>query len=362
MNSTRPTKVFELVKNAFPYMTDADLINRVYLPLLMILAQEPEDRKAEMDKFLQDVAANHQAYDKETVVVKFGGEIYDDKEKLDKLLRQVRILQVFGARVVLVHGGAKQINALYAQRGLEKITQGGERMCTLDGLEASYDALNTVNKDIVRLYNQLGGAGKFEAVGLGAYQEGMVKARVKWDNYYTGTDAQANTLKLKLALESNPHRIFVIHPICALADNDNDDLKRKYPVLNVNADYVAAALAVSLRAKRLILCTNAPGIIDTRLPLPAHIKQFSDEDPRLIPFITPSEIQPLIDCGVIDDGMEPKVRSLIYAVMNGVEGAVIVNPSKMGLELFSGNGAGTLLMPDGTPRPIPPQTGLKLAA
>ncbi len=268
--------------------------------------------------FLEQAAANHEEYEDKIVVVKFGGEIYDDKTALTDLLNQVRMLQVFGARVVLVHGGAKQIDALYAERNITPVKIEGERQCDQRGLEASFDALSKVNADIVERYNEL--PGKFTAEGFGADEENLIVASPKFEGYYTGGIEYANTLRIKLGLAANPNRIYVIHPICS---------DGKGGVLNVNADYVAVELAKSLNAKRLIMCTNTPGILDA--------------EKKLISHISPTGIENLIQEGVINGGMIPKVRSLIDAVKSGVEGAVILNPASLSTELFTTNGAGTLI-------------------
>jgi len=286
-----------------------------------------------MDAFLKAVAQNHLSYVDQTVVIKFGGEIYDNRPALEDLLEQVRVLQIFGARVVLVHGGGTQINALCKQRhGFidPKHPTDGEKLTSPKGLEAAYDALTEISKDIAARYNDICSAGRsgFYAETLPPYKDAIITAKQKYDGYYTGEISQINSLPIKLGLEQTPQRIFVMHSLCA--DEDKSNI---YCILNVNADYVPCTLAHSLGAKRLILCTNEKGILDS--------------DKKLIRNISPARIEALIADGTIYEGMIPKTRALVEAVQKGVEGAVILSPASLAKELFTRKGAGTLITLDG---------------
>lgn len=278
---------------------------------------------APIEDFLDAAEDNFDRHHGQVIVIKFGGEIYDDAEKRALLLRKTRMVRLFGAIPILVNGGAKQINDLCDERGIEKKFDQGERVCNLPVLRASVDALSRVTQNISAEYNALckGKGHDMTAVGMSAHS--IITARPKKEGSYTGDVISVDAKKLKSMIRKNPDRLLIFNSICR-----NGSLRNG--LLNVNADNVAAELAIAAAATRLILCTNTPGVLN------------GEKQP--ISKTNPTEIKKMIRMGVITDGMIPKVNALLNAVEHGVEAAVILDPSGLVPELFTPEGAGTMIM------------------
>ena len=324
------------------------------------------------EAFLNAVAENHIRYDGKIVVLKAGGEIWDDPIKRARVLSHIHTLQMFGARILVINGGGKQITEEYARRGLTPVFENGERMCDKEGLKAAMDALRQVTHDIANEYNQLtrGSNRGFCAMPINGFDLRLVEARSKAPGVYTGDVAKVNSEWLQNMMNGSPHQIFIINSICA-------DIDRTGGFLNVNADFVASALAGSVNAERFLMGTTAPGIVDTRIDLVEYLRnqkrfngaskarlekeadkiKFTQKDPRLLRNATYQEIEHLIAVGVIKDGMIPKTRAALDALARGVLGSVILDSDSLLQELFTKKGAGTLIVRQETPQFTP---GVKL--
>ncbi len=320
------------------------------------------------EAFLAAVAENHVRYDGKIIVLKAGGEIWDDPIKRRRVLGHIHTLQMFGARILVINGGGKQITEEYARRGLTPVFENGERMCDKEGLKAAMDALRQVTNDIADEYNELtrGSNRGFRARPINGFDMGLVEADSKGPGLYTGNVARVNSEWLLDILDSRPEQIFIINSICS-------DANRTGGFLNVNADFVASAIAGSVQAARFLMGTTAPGIVDTQIDLAQYLgglkkhaglsKQelealadkikFTQKDPRLLRNATHQRIEHLIEIGVIKDGMIPKVRAALDALERGVLGSVILDSDSLLQELFTKKGAGTLITPAKQPLYIP---------
>lgn len=287
------------------------------------VAQEPTIS----EDFYAVMARNAAKYRGKTVVIKFGGELVAKDNVLRNLMTQAITLKNFGARVVLVHGGGTQIDEELTKAGIEPKKVDGVRDTDVPTLEVTHRCLNELNRRIVNMFHEeaqrLGA--NVAAIGLGGNDNLMITAKPKWDDRpetRTGTIAHLDQAKLSLLADQNS--VPILHPICAALDGG---------CMNVNADDVAAEIAVALKANRLILCSNIPGVLD--------------KDKNKIPEISTEQVANLIADETITGGMIPKIMAAAkVAAQEGVGGVVILDgadPKALVDELMTDVGAGTLI-------------------
>ena len=243
-----------------------------------------------------------------TIVIKYGGNAMVDEELKRGFARDVVLMKLVGMNPVVVHGGGPQIGSLLERIGKKSEFVDGLRVTdreTIDVVEMVLGGL--VNKSIVALINAQGG----RAVGLSGKDGGMIQARKlllrqgQSDNDgevvdigQVGEIEQIDPAVVDTLDQAN--FIPVIAPIGAGADGK---------AYNINADTVAGSLAVTLKAEKLILLTNTPGVLDS--------------DDQLLELLSETEAQNLIEQGVISGGMLPKVQCALEAVAGGVRTATI---------------------------------------
>ncbi len=274
-------------------------------------------------------------YDGHTIVVKYGGHAMGDPDLSKAFARDIALLKQSGVNPVVVHGGGPQIGAMLERLGIESEFQGGLRVTDARTVEVVEMVLaGSINKDIVRTINAEGG----RAVGLCGKDGNMVYARklertvVDPDSNiekvvdlgFVGEPAEVNRKVIDELAAS--HLVPVVAPVAAGRDG---------ATYNINADTFAGAIAGELSAVRLLFLTDVAGVLD--------------KDGALIKELTVSQARALIGDGTIHGGMIPKIETCIAAVELGVEGVVILNGRKAHavlLELFTDQGAGTLIIPD----------------
>ena len=264
-----------------------------------------------------------------TIVIKYGGNAMVDEELKRGFARDVVLMKLVGMNPVVVHGGGPQIGSLLERIGKKSEFVDGLRVTdseTIDVVEMVLGGL--VNKSIVALINAQGG----RAVGLSGKDGGMIQARKLLirqgqsdddgevvDIGQVGEIEQINPAVVDTLDQAN--FIPVIAPIGAGADGK---------AYNINADTVAGSLAVTLKAEKLILLTNTPGVLDS--------------DDQLLELLSETEAQNLIEQGVINGGMLPKVQCALEAVAGGVRTATISDgrvPHATLLETVTDRGVGT---------------------
>src|SRR5271166_4840656 len=269
-------------------------------------------------------------YDDAIVVVKYGGHAMGDEQKARDFAKDMVLLEQSGINPVVVHGGGPQIGSMLKKLGIESQFSGGLRVTDKPTIEIVEMVLaGSINKQIVGSINAEGG----RAVGLCGKDGNMVTARKVHRAHGAGPDEDV----VDLGFVGEPEKVdtMVLNQILG---------RELIPVLapvataaaggtyNINADTFAGAIAGALKAKRLLLLTDVPGVLDKSKNL---IKQLSMDDARR-----------LIADGTISGGMIPKVETCIDALDRGVEGVVILNgkvPHAVLLELFTELGAGTLI-------------------
>ena len=272
-------------------------------------------------------------YSGTTFVIKYGGHAMGNPELARRFARDVVLLKQVGINPVVVHGGGPQIGAM-----LERLKIQSE---FVDGLRITDEATvgvvemvlaGSINKQIVGEINAAGGVG----VGLSGKDGGLIQAeRLR----RTKRDPDSNIERvLDLGLVGEPKRI---DPLVLNVLRDSDDI---IPVvapigagpdgetLNINADTAAGAIAGALAARRLLMLTDVAGVLDP--------------DGKLIPELSADEARRLVAEGTVSGGMIPKIETCLDAVERGAEGAVIIDgrvPHALLVEIFTGQGAGTLI-------------------
>jgi len=262
-----------------------------------------------------------------TIVVKYGGNAMTDERLKHSFARDVVLLKLVGMNPVVVHGGGPQIDELLNRLGKKGEFVQGMRVTddeTMDVVEMVLGGL--VNKDIVNLINQHGG----HAIGLTGKDGAFIRARKMLlpskdnemlDIGQVGEVASIDPEVITL-LET---REFI--PVVAPIGVGNDG--RSY---NINADLVAGKLAEVLRAEKLVLLTNTPGVLD--------------RDGKLLTGLTPKQVDELFADGSIHGGMLPKISSALDAAKGGVRSVHIIDgrvEHALLLEVLTDEGVGTLI-------------------
>jgi acetylglutamate kinase len=283
-------------------------------------------------RILSEALPYMQRYDEEIIVVKYGGHAMGEEQLARDFARDIVLLAQTAINPIVVHGGGPQIEAMLKKVGVQSQYAAGLRITDAKTLEIVEMVLaGSINKQMVGYINEAGG----KAVGLCGKDGNMVVARKLTrtvidpdsaiekviDLGYVGEPDKVDTTVLTQIL--GRELIPVLAPVAAAANGGT---------FNVNADTFAGAIAGALHAKRLLLLTDVPGVLD--------------KSKRLIKELSVDEARRLIADGTISGGMIPKVETCIEALDNGVEGVVILDgkvPHAVLLELFTELGAGTLI-------------------
>lgn len=273
-----------------------------------------------------------QRYDQQIVVVKYGGHAMGEETAARAFAQDIVLLEQSGLKPIVVHGGGPQIGAMLKRLGIESQFAGGLRITDKATVEIVEMVLaGAINKQIVGFMTAEGG----RAIGLCGKDGGMVTARKARrtvvdpnsqieravDLGFVGEPERVNRSILDAVLGAE--LIPVLAPVAAGADGET---------YNINADTFAGAVAGALGAKRLLLLTDVPGVLD--------------RSGTLIQELTAQEARQLIEDGTVSGGMIPKVETCLAAIQAGVEAVVILDgkvPHAVLLELFTEHGAGTLI-------------------
>ncbi len=256
------------------------------------------------------------------VVVKFGGSVLDANE-LGTLPEDLVLLQRAGIRPVLVHGGGPEITRILERLGKTSRFVNGLRVTDAETMEVVEMVLaGRVNKHLVTLIQQAGG----RAVGLSGKDARLLQARrhPSEELGFVGEVERVDPEIVHVLLDAG----FI--PVIASLGFGPDGVS-----YNLNADTAAAALAVGLRAHKLILLTDVPGVY-----------READGRQQLLSELTPEEAQALLSSGVVSKGMIPKVEACLVALKGGVPSAHIIGtetPHGLLVELFTESGIGTMI-------------------
>ncbi len=267
-------------------------------------------------------------YSGQTIVIKYGGNAMTDEHLKRCFAENIVTLKHVGINPVVVHGGGPQIAQMLQRLDINSDFLDGMRVTDAATMEVVEMVLGgVVNKSIVSLLNQVGG----KAVGLTGKDADLILAEPLHlpgrDKNALGFVGQVNTINTGVVGKlQDQNFIPVIAPIGTDANGAS---------YNINADLVASAVASELKAARLLLLTNTPGILD--------------KEGNLLTGITPTQIAALIADGTIQGGMLPKVQCALDAVAAGVGSVQIIDgrvEHAVLLELFTDQGVGTLIRAD----------------
>ncbi|WP_310449597.1 acetylglutamate kinase [Sulfuritalea sp.] len=264
-----------------------------------------------------------------TIVVKYGGNAMTDEHLKQCFARDVVLLKLVGMNPVVVHGGGPQIENLLARVGKKGEFVQGMRVTDAETMDLVEMVLGgQVNKEIVNLINQHGG----KAVGLTGKDGNFIRAKklmmenkdVPGDLIDIGQVGDIVSIDPSLiALLDTGDFIPVIAPIGVGSEGET---------YNINADVVAGKIAEVLRAEKLVLLTNTPGVLD--------------QSGKLITGITPKQIDDMVADGTLSGGMLPKISSALDAARSGVKGVHIIDgrvEHALLLEILTDEGVGTLI-------------------
>jgi len=268
-----------------------------------------------------------------TFVVKVGGGALESEEATYDLLGQVEVLHHVGIRTVLVHGGGTESSSLARALGAEPRFVEGRRVTDETALAVATMVLNgSVNTRILSACRRLG----LPAVGVSGVDAGLIQARrrppvdvkgEKVDYGFVGDVVSVSPGVLDTLLGAG--MVPVVSPLSAADDGT---------LLNINADTVASALAVGLRAEKLILMTGATGVLERA------------DDPRsLVSYTDLAGLRRLREQGGFQKGMLPKASAIESAVLGGVRRVHIVGadmPDSLLAEVFTNQGVGTMVVED----------------
>jgi len=264
-----------------------------------------------------------------TIVVKYGGNAMTDATLKRSFAHDVVLLKLVGMNPVVVHGGGPQIEQLLARLGKKGEFVQGMRVTDAETMDVVEMVLGgQVNKEVVTLINQAGG----KAVGLTGQDGAFIRARKMLvadakkeggllDIGQVGEIASIDPSVIS-ALEEGGF-IPVVAPIGVGEDGES---------FNINADLVAGKLAEVLKAEKLVVLTNTPGVLD--------------KDGKLLTGLTPKKVDALFADGTISGGMLPKISSALDAAKNGVKSVHIIDgrvEHALLLEILTDEGVGTLI-------------------
>jgi acetylglutamate kinase len=265
-----------------------------------------------------------------TIVIKYGGHAMVDEQLKEDFARDITLLKFVGINPVVVHGGGPQINTVLDRMGITPKFVRGMRMTDQETMDVVEMVLGgKVNKTIVAQINQQGG----KAVGLSGKDGGLILARKMRIMHHQCADKPPEIIDPGLVGEVIRVNPSIIHTLTCqgfipiIAPVGSGD---KGETFNINADLVAAKIAVALSAGRLILLTDVDGVMDS--------------DGKLVPSIDAATIQEMIGNHQISGGMIPKIEKSLEALRNGVQKVQIINGKKRHavlLELFTDSGVGT---------------------
>ena len=289
-------------------------------------------------KTLAEALPYIQIYDRETVVIKYGGHAMGEDEVAKLFAADAVLLKMLGVHPVVVHGGGPQISAWLGKAGVKSTFIDGLRVTDEATMEVAEMVLSgAINKEIASWITQAGAEADVRGVGLSGKDARLItvekvtrttkdpdsEVERMVDLGFVGEPKHVDGKLIEALIYSEHDYIPVVAPIGVSAAGET---------YNINADTVAGALASALQAKRMLLLTDVAGVLD--------------KNGELIRQLTVEQARAAIADGVATGGMIPKLETAIHAVEAGVDAVVILDgrrPHAMLVELFTEHGAGTLV-------------------
>jgi len=277
-----------------------------------------------------------QKFKGKTFVVKFSGKVTEDKENLASLAEELALLHQVGIRLCVVHGGGKQLTELAERLGVAQTVINGRRVTNDETLElAKMIFAGKINTEILAVLRQLG----VEAVGLSGVDGNIVQAvrrppkmilnsetgkSEKVDFGHVGDVLEINVRLLDVLLEQN-----YLPVISSLGADDEGQ------IFNINADTIAAEIAVRLKAEKLVLLSDVNGI---------YLEP--DKAETKISHLSIAQAEELISGGTVSGGMIPKLQNITSLLKRGVKSAHVISGTTRNAllsEVFTVSGTGTMI-------------------
>ena len=284
---------------------------------------------ADRAKILAEALPYIRRFHGKTIVIKYGGNAMTDEKLKKSFAHDVVLLKLVGMNPVVVHGGGPQIDELLKQLGKKGEFVQGMRVTDAETMDVVEMVLGgKVNKDIVNLINQNGG----RAVGLTGKDGGLIRAKKMLVRGEGDTDELVDIGQVGEVDSIDPeivHQLYARDFIPVIAPLG---VGKKGETYNINADLVAGKVAEILKAEKLIVLTNTPGVLD--------------KNGNLLTGLSAKKIDDLFANGTISGGMLPKISSALDAVKNGVNACHIVDgrvEHALLLEVLTDEGVGTLI-------------------
>ena len=257
-------------------------------------------------------------YEKENIVIKYGGNVLIDRNVFNNFISDIHVLNKLGLSIIVVHGGGPRIKRELDKKKIDSKFINGLRVTNKDIIDTVEEVLIDFNKDIVNSLKELGSV----AVSFHTKNDNIIEVKPEREELgFVGIPKKININLIEDALNEN--KIPIIAPL---------GLGKNNQTFNINGDTAASAIAKKLKSRRLILMTNVEGVYDDKKTLISEIKPF--------------DIENLIKWKIVEGGMIPKIENCVDAVKNGVRGVVILEgrkPHSILHEIFSDTGSGTLI-------------------
>jgi acetylglutamate kinase len=277
-----------------------------------------------------------QRFKNNTFVVKLSGKVTENQEQLNSLAEEITLCNQVGIHVAVIHGGGKQLTAIAERLGITQRIVNGRRVTDAETLEvAKMVFAGQINTDILSALRRAGA----ETVGLSGLDGNIIHARRREiqnvlnqetgevetvDFGHVGDIVEINVRLIRLLLDHG-----YVPVIASLGADEQGN------VYNINADTIAAEIAVHLQAEKLVLLTDVDGVLLDR-----------DDPQSRISRLTIEEAERLVQGRVVSAGMLPKISAIARLIQRGVRSAHIINGAKRNAllhEVFTDEGAGTMI-------------------
>ena len=257
-------------------------------------------------------------YEKEKIVIKYGGNVLIDRNVFNNFISDINVLNKLGLSIIVVHGGGPRIKRELDKKKIVSKFINGLRVTDKNIIDTVEEVLIDFNRDIVSSLKKLGS----EATSFHTKTKNIIEVKPERKELgFVGIPSKINDSFIHNALSKN-----IIPIIAPLGLGEHNQ------TYNINGDTAASAIAKKLKSRRLILMTNVEGVYDDQKKLISEIKPF--------------DLENLIKWKVVQGGMIPKIENCVDAVQNGVRGVVILDgrkPHSILHEIFSDTGSGTLI-------------------
>ena len=267
---------------------------------------------------IEEVSKYIEKYKNELIVIKYGGNVFIDRNIFNNFIEDISLLNKLGLSIVVVHGGGPRIKRELDKSNIQSKFIRGLRVTDEKIINVVESVLIDFNVDIVSSLNNLGS----QAISINTKQNNIIEVLPEAEELgFVGIPNKIDVDTIKNIIEKKT--IPIISPL---------GLGEKNQVYNINGDTAAGAIAKSLKSRRLLLMTNVKGVLN--------------KEKKLIEEISSSEILDMIKNGIITEGMIPKINTCLDAVNNGVTAVGIIDGREKHsilFEIFSDKGSGTLI-------------------